>query len=234
MHTIRLKSKYNGEHGWDAGTRWQSLIIRQFPDSIEHFISDLTQKNTDNFNKLRKENLSRNQSQDEIINADLVEEIYNCLDSRDEEELAKAIDVWTEKRWNSVPRSVLIEILEFASSAGNTAIFQKITSYVKTNEPDFYASNECLFECLSLELDWKAGVNVDRLIDRFEVIHRKRISDDAVTKHVSRFSAKIINDTLERKGESAVIKLKDSIEKMCEKSQDYQLLFDLWRSLFER
>jgi hypothetical protein len=190
---------------------------------------------------LRRENISRNQSQDEIINeqqADLVEEIYNCLDSRDEEELAKVINVWTAEHRNllPVPCALLMEILEFASGRGNTTIFHKITSYVKTNEASFYASNLCLFEMLSLELDWKAtaGVNVDRLIDRFEVIHKKSIAVDAASKHVSRFSSKIINDTLERKGESAVIKLKDRIEKMCGESKDYQLLFDLWRSLFER
>jgi hypothetical protein len=212
-------------------------IIPQFPDSIESFISDLTQRKSAEFNQLRKENLSRNQSQDEKINAeqaDFVEEILDCLGSRDEEELTRVIDVWTAERRHKLPNDVLIEILEFASDSGNTAIFRKITSHVKTNEADFYASNERVFNALSLELDWRAGANVDQLIDRFEAIHQERSGDESFAHHVSRLTQKIINDTLERKGESAVIKLRDRVVKMCEKSQDYQLLFDLWRSLFER
>jgi hypothetical protein len=213
------------------------LIIPQFPDSIESFISDFTQRKSAEFNQLRKENLSRNQSQDEIINveqADFVEEILDCLSSRDEEELARLIDVWTAERRHKLPSDVLVEILEFASGSGNTAIFRKITSHVETNEADFYASNERLFTALSLELDWRVGANTDQLIDRFEAIHLECLGDDVSAQHVSRLTVKIINDTLERKGESVVIKLKDRIVKMCEKSQDYQLLFELWRSLFER
>ena len=203
---------------------------------MESFISDLTARKVNKFNQLRRESFRRNQSQAKISvrHHDLIEEIYECLDSRDEEALERLTNKWLENPSNQLPRSVLFEMVEFASSMGNTQLFHKLISYTKAFEPELHEENFCYFETLNLELDWRTGRNVDQLIENFEMLYKKSFSDEVTSRHMMKFCSVMIQECVEKKGEAVVLKLKDKIEKMCDESKDYQLLFELWRNLFER
>lgn len=204
---------------------------------MEIFISDLTMRKVKEFNQLRSESIRWTQTQVEISEQqhDLIDAIYECLDSRDEEALGSVINKWlVEKPATQLPRSTFCEVVEFSSSMGNTELFHKLISYTKTFEPEFHEENLSYFETLNLELDWRTCGNVDRLIENFESLYKKSLSDEVTTRHMTKFCSVMIQDCVNKKGEAVVLKLKDKIEKICDESKDYQLLFELWRNLFER
>lgn len=185
---------------------------------------------------MRNEFIRRNQSQTTISKSqhDLIDEIYECLDSYDEDALEILIDKVLKNPTMLLPRSTLCEILEFSSNTGSTELFHKLLAYIKTFEAEFHAFNVCYFEKLNLELDWRTGKNVDQLIGNFETLYKKHLNDKVGSRHMSKFASVMIQDCIEKKCEAVVLKLKDKIEKMCDESDDYQLLFELWRNLFER
>lgn len=203
---------------------------------MESFISDLTTREINKFNQLRRESTRRNQSQATISvkQHDLIEEIYDCLDSRDEGALESVIDKWLEKPTIQLPLATLCELVEFSSRTGNTELFHKLIDYSTTFEPYFHKENLSYFQTLNLELDWRTGTNVDQLIENFETLYKKSFSDEVASRHMASCYNVMIKDCVEKKGEAAVLKLTDKIVKMCDESRDYQLLFELWRNLFER
>lgn len=204
---------------------------------METFISDLTQRRTNKWNELRKETetLSRNQSQDEIASDEqhaLIEEIYNCLDSHDDDgdELENVIDEWQRKYENPLPRELLHELFELASGVGKLELFRKLVEHIRNF--DIYHDEAIVRE---LEYDWKTGKhNIDQLIDRFLVLFLNSVADELKMKQIMRFYAIMVKDCVEKRGESVVLRLRDKIEPICIDTKNYRLLFDLWRKLFER
>lgn len=211
------------------------LIQFVISDSIESFISDITQRRQEKFNQLRRENTKRNQMEVTPVEGnDVIDKIHNCLDARDEDELTIVIDSWLEKPANTLPRSVIGNVLAFASSVGNRELFKKLIAHAKHCDSPFYEENFSLIETLYLELDWRTGKNIDQLIEKFELMYKRNISDELLTKRMEKLCSIMIVDCVEKKGESVVVKLKEKLEQMCEESKDYRLLYDLWRNLFER
>lgn len=202
---------------------------------METFISDLARRRTDKWNELRKETeaLSRNQSQDEIASDeqhDLIEEIYNCLDSHDaDDELENVIDEWRRKYELPLPRELLDELFEFTSSAGNYQLFRKLLEHLRGF--DEYRDEVIVRD---LEYDWRTGMNIDQLLARFEVQFKKSLDDEPMMRRTMKFYALMTKDCVEKRGESSVLRLRDKVEPICIETQDYRLLFDLWRKLFER
>lgn len=162
----------------------------------------------------------------------VIDEIYKCLDNRDADELTRVIDSWLENRINKLPRSVISEALKFSSGAGNRELFEKLIDHAKCS--DFYEESSAFIELLNLELDWRTGKNIDQLIEKFDVLYKKSISDEVVTKQLEKLCSLMIRDSVEKKGESVVVKLKEKIEQICGETKDYRLMYDLWRQLFER
>lgn len=207
----------------------------EIADSMESFISEITRRSADKFNQLRVANLRRNQSQEEITGEcdgqrELIEEIHNCLDISDEDELENLI---SKTLGLTLPRAVICEVLEFASRSGRHEMFHKTLPQLDAN---FLKANGNYFELLSLELDWKSGRNIDQLLERFENMHNQSCLGEEIKmrEDFRRFCSFIIKDSVAKKGESAVIRLRRTLEKLCEETNDYQLLFDLWRNLFDR
>lgn len=204
---------------------------------METFISDLKLRQVNKFNLLRREQIRWNQSKSKISEEqhDLIEEINNCLDTRDEQALENEIDKWLENPTTpQLPRATLCEAVEFSSSVGNAELYEKLIALIKASDPEFHVDNLSYFHSLNLELDWKIGKNIDELIDKFESMYKQGINNVVAMEHATKLSTIMIQDAVERKGESVVIKLKARIEAMCKESGDYQLLFDLWQNLFER
>jgi hypothetical protein len=207
---------------------------------MENFISDLTARKLNKWNELRKEAINRNQSQSvEIASSDeqkhLIDEIHSCLDTHDDEMLELLIRKYLHNFTGSaaLPRIILLEVLEFICREGNKELYQLLINHIKTINSEFYYEHSTYFEVLDLELCWKTGQNVDELLEVFEM---KYLENSEKSKRIllKKFCLVMINDTISRKGESVVIKLKESIERICEQSRDYQMMFDLWRKLFER
>jgi hypothetical protein len=206
---------------------------------MDQFVNELAHRKTNRWLELRKETInSRNQSQEEITSAkqhDLIDDIHRCLDEQDEIGLEKLIDAWEENHTIiHLPYSVSCELLEFTSSVGNSRLFQKLFSHLKTHNVEFYEENSRYFEAMVLELEFKTNTNIDELLEKFEELYKKSISSDRNTKLIMRFCSVIIENCVSKRGESAVIKLRNKIEGMCEDSGDYRLLFELWKRLFER
>lgn len=210
---------------------------------MESFVNDLAKQKTNRWLQLRKETInSRIQSQEETTSAeqrDLIDDVHSSLDLHDEERLEKLIvDAWEEKHIiHLLPCAVLCEVLEFSSSVGNEKLFEKLFAQLKSQYSEFYTQNSVYFGGIELEFRWKTNAtNIDEILRKFEEFYKKSIVDERNTKQIMRFCSVIIEDCVEKRGESAVIKLKERIEAMCkgENSKDYQLLFELWRRLFER
>lgn len=208
---------------------------------METFANDLAEQKKNRYLQLRKETIkNRNKSQEENTSRELklIDDIHKCLDLRDEESLEILIDdAWEEKHAIStihLPIAVLCEAMEFASSVGNPQLFKKLFERLKVHDKKFISQNSSYFSALGLELEFKTSTNIDELLFKFEKLYEKSIDDENNTKQIMRFCSVIIQDCVNRRGESVVIKLKDRIEKMCESSKDYRLLFELWRRLFER
>lgn len=216
--------------------RFPSLFDLFTATGMETFISDLKERQVNKFNQLRREQIRWNQSRSKISDEqhDLIEEINDCLDTRDEQALESAIDKWLENPIPQLPRATLCEVVEFSSSVGNAELYGKLIALIKASDPELYADNLSYFHSLRLELDWRIGKNIDELIEKFESMYKQGLSNEVAMEHATKLSTIMIQDAVERKGESVVIKLKARIEAMCKESGDYQLLFDLWRNLFER
>lgn len=237
LQTFRLNSRNKGERRDGRVTSPSVLQNVEIADSMESFISEITRRSADKFNQLRVANLRRNRSQDEITDdsdgqSALIEEIHNCLDSSDEDELEDLINKWI-RLGLTLPRAVICEVCEFASRSGRREMFHKTLAQL---DSDFLKANGNYFELLSLELDWKSGRNIDQLLERFEVMHKLSCLGDEIKmrQDFRRFCSFIIKDSVAKKGESAVIRLKALLEKLSEETNDYQLLFDLWKNLFDR
>lgn len=205
---------------------------------MEDFISELTTRKQSKFNQLRLNIMKRNQSQDEITSVeqnDLIEEILNCCSEMESnsEKLESLIDKWIIERPRSLPRSVLDEMLEFSFRDGRHATIHKCLKLIHLADPEYFKENQNYW---SLELDWRKGnvQNIDIFLGKFEVMYEKCINDENRMKQIAEFALVMIKDCVETKGESFVIKLRDKLEKICEHSNDYRLLFDLWRNLYER
>jgi hypothetical protein len=204
---------------------------------MESFVNNLTSTQKDRWLITKEAINNRNDSQEEITSAeqhDLIDEIHDCIDTNDEESLEKIADkAWAEKHI-IVPAAVLCEALEFSSSVGNVRLSEKFLSHLKSNHIEFHDENLNYFTCVALELQFKTNsANIDELLEKFEHLYTNSI-DDKNAKQIMRICSVIIEDCVAKKGESAVIKMKEKIEMMCEKSQDYRLLFSLWKRLFER
>lgn len=186
---------------------------------------------------MRKETINRNQSQDQsgsVAQQHLIEEIYSCIDSHDDEALEIVVDNALRKR-HSLSRSAVCEALEFSCLAGNRKLFDKLHDHIRQSfEASFYEENIDYFSILNLELDLREEKNIDELIDRFEVIYRKSKGNDSLRKQIMKFYSLLTQECVERRSESAVIQLREKITTICDDTQDYQLLFNLWRKLFER
>lgn len=237
LQTFRLNSRNKGERRDGRVTSPSVLQNVEIADSMESFISEITRRSADKFNQLRVANLRRNQSQDEITDAcdgqsALIEEIHNCLDTSDEDELENLISKWI-RLGLTLPRAVICEVLEFASRSGRHEMFHKTLTQL---DSDFLKANGNYFELLGLELDWKSGRNIDQLLERFEVMHKQSCLGDEIKmrQDFRRFCSFIIKDSVAKKGESAVVRLRQTLEKLCKETNDYQLLFDLWKNLFDR
>lgn len=209
-------------------------------DKMENFVNDLTNQKKNRWLQIRKETInSRNQSQEETTSAeqrDLIDNVHRCLDFYDEESLEKLIvDAWAEKHIFLLPHEVLCEVLEFAVSVGNRKLFEKLLVQLKSQYSEFYNKNLIYFNGFELIIESKSNMtNIDEILEKFEAFYKKSIADDNNTKQIMRFCSVIIEDCVEKRGESAMIKLKERIEAMCEDSKDYWLLWELWRRLFER
>lgn len=208
-------------------------------DSMETFISDLKQRRMNKWNQIQKETISRNQSRDEITSGeqnDLIEEIFHCLDTHDEDRLGNVIERWLRRPeiLKGSQLEVLCESLEFATRVGNVGIFRLLLMHLKAHEAEFHKDNVGYFEVLGLELEWRSGQNIDELLEKFALIYKQNISNELMMRQIMKLYSVIIQDTVERKGESAVIKLKHKIEGICVEAKSHQLLFNLWRKLFER
>lgn len=208
-------------------------------DSMENYISELGKRKANKFNKLRSESLSK-QSEDEISrveeHSELIEEINRCLDDeRDCERIENLIDKWINarrQRCSTLPHSVVCELLELSSRESRHAMFHKLVNLI---DKEFYQKNQNYFELLALELEFRAGRrNIDQILDDFELLFKQSIGDDSQMKQITKFASVIIKECVEKKGESFVIKLRDKLVLMCREGNDYRLLFDLWRNLFER
>jgi hypothetical protein len=207
---------------------------------MENFISDLTARKLNKWNELRKEAINRNQSQSvEIASSDeqkhLIDEIHSCLDTHDDEMLETLIRKYLHNFTGSaaLPRIILLEVLEYMCREGNKEIYQLLINHIKMINLEFYNDHKTYFDVLDLELCWKTGQNVDEVLKLFEMKYLQNL-DKSKRILLRKFCLVMINDTISRKGESVVIKLKESIERICEQSRDYQMMFDLWRKLFER
>lgn len=225
-------------------------------DSMENFISDLTTRELNKWNELRREAINRNQSQSfEIASSDeqqrLIDEIHSCLDTHESCELEKLIRKYLHASTDSrqsiaiLPRIVLLEVMEFACRNGDVEIYKSLIAHLKERNLCFMNEHMTYFEIIELELEWKtAGNNVDEILEKFsrKYLELSQSYSDEVLKNkikshksmLRKLGIVMIDDTIASKGESAAIKLRESIEKICEVTRDYQLMFDLWRKLFER
>jgi hypothetical protein len=203
---------------------------------MESFVNNLTSTQKDRWLSRKDAINNRNNCEEEITSAEqhLIDEIHATLDENDEEALEKIIadKAWAEKQI-TVPAAVLCEALEFSSSVGNVQMSEKLLTHLKSNHIEFYDENLNYFTCVALELEFKTTSNIDELLEKFEHLYTNSI-DDKNTKQIMRLCSVIIEDCVAKKGESAVIKLKNKIEMMSENSKDYRLLFALWKRLFER
>lgn len=204
---------------------------------MEIFISELTQRKANEFNQLRRANLKRNQLEDKIESdeqSDIIEKIHNCIETRDGAGLELLIDKCLESPKRTLSRSITCELLEFAGRVGRSELFKKLDSQLATHHSKFYEENLKFIEILALEVEWQTGQNIDQLIEKFHFMYKKNISDEVLSIRMRKLCSLMIEDCVEKKGESSVVKLRDKLEKLCDETMDYQLLFDLWRNLFER
>lgn len=241
LQTFRLNSRNKGERRDGRVSAASVLQNVEIADSMENFISEITKRSADRVasmtNSIKVANLRRNQSQEEITDEgdgqlELIEEIHNCLDASDEDELENLVSKWIGGG-SALPRAVICEVLEFASRSGRHGMFHKTLAQL---DAGFLEANGNYFELLALELDWKSGQNIDQLLERLESMHNQSCRGDEIKmrQDFRRFCSFIIKDSVAKKGEAAVIRLRRTLEKLCEQTNDYQLLFDLWRNLFDR
>lgn len=236
--------------------RSSTSVNRTELDSMENFISELTTRELNKWSELRREAINRNQSQSavDIASSDeqqrLIDEIHSYLDTCDCSELERLIRRYLHEsaaRQSAapLPRIVLLEVLEFLCRSGSVECYKSLIAHLRAGNVDFFDEHRTYFEILDLELEWKtAGNTVDDVLTRFKRKYLEfslRHCDESVQSRnkshksmLRKLCAVMIDDTIASKGESAAIKLRESIEEICEESRDYQLMFDLWRKLFER
>lgn len=175
----------------------------------------------------------------------------------DEDKLLKGIDNYNFNQHSNFTnfRNECIELICFSAS---TEFFRKFMKLLYHKDLKFFEENKEFFNFLYYLQDWRENgydsnetekllENVSRfyfiykdnefLLNRVKFITQvsnvKPHNLNFLNKHFS-FHQDIIERILQTHGSSAVVRIKNLLEKISYETQDYEILFILWRKLFER
>lgn len=159
--------------------------------------------------------------------------------SYDEEKLLEMIDQYTitsKVEWVNFRDESTRHIM---SSEECTLIFyDKFIKLVKKIDPIYYVEQEELLQFLNQIVLWKKNdlKNIDIVINSFSILYEKsnKEKNETMTNHLKFLTQNLLKFIIDKHGTSVIFKLRNSFEKICEKTQDSELLYILWMKLFER
>lgn len=119
--------------------------------------------------------------------------------------------------------------------------YDKFFKLVHQIDPIYYEEQNDFLKFLNQIILWKKNdlknQNVDKIIEIFSRLYEKSIEEknnESMTQNLGVLSQTILDFSIKTHGTCVVVKLRNSFEKICEKTSDYELLYTLWRKLFER
>lgn len=132
------------------------------------------------------------------------------------------------------------QCIQHMSGSGESSInfYEKFIRLAHKIDPVYYEQNEELFEFLYQFILWKSNdlKNIDTIINRLSEMYEKSLRENNETLICQlRFVTQALLDKLiDRHGSGVIVKLRNSFEVICKRTQDYEMLYILWRKLFER
>lgn len=159
--------------------------------------------------------------------------------SYDEEKLLELIDqrtITSKVKWITFRDECIQHMI--ISETCSVNFYDKFIKLVQKLDPIYYDEQGELFQFLNQIILWKRDdlKNIDIIINRFSRLYVKCHEENNETMiHYLRFLTQtLLKFVIDKHGSSAIIKFRNSFEKICEKTHDYELMYILWRKLFER
>lgn len=122
--------------------------------------------------------------------------------------------------------------------------YDKFIKLTQKIDPVYYEENEELFDFLYRFIAWKSNdlKNIDMLINRLSRLYEKstkgdgkgRENNETLIHQLKILTHTLIEDVISKHGSSVIVKLRNSFEDISKETRDYEMLYILWRKLFER
>lgn len=207
---------------------------------MEKFVRELNEKNSEKWIKLKSLKTLKPQP---IADMQPLRKIDNQVDNieyqliialeHDDDELVSSLIEKAIADGISPSRHIIIDLLDYLISNCDSKLVGKLIETIREKDPEFYFKNQ-QFAIQKLELRWLDHPNMDEIVEDIGRIYIASQLDENLAAQMTRLIQKILRDAIENKGEASVVKLRQKCEEICEQIKDYQLLYDLWRKLFER
>ena len=158
----------------------------------------------------------------------------------DEEKMLEMMNINScTNNWKRFRNDCLQHIM--CSEECSIIFYDKFLKLVHQLDPIFCEEQGDFLKFLNQIILWKQNdlknQNVDNIIEIFTRLYEESIEEkkkESMTKNLELLSQTILDFTIKTHGTFVVVKLRNSFEKICEKTSDYELLYTLWRKLFER
>lgn len=204
-------------------SNYNRLII----DKLEKILSHITGHHQNNYNNKMKV-------------PDMTSSNNNYLNQIifDEEKLLNAmIDqsmITSKIKWMNFRK----ECIQHMSSSSNIEFFEKFISLIYKIDPVYHAENEEFLNFLYHFMSWKSNEfrNIDMIINRLSSLYEKSLleNNETLNNQMAFLTYRLLEDVIDKHGSGVIVKIRKSFEKICKKTQDHEMLYILWRKLFER
>jgi hypothetical protein len=143
----------------------------------------------------------------------------------------------TGKKWLNLRNKCIQQIVnsEKTSVEFCDILFALILKY----DPDYYCQHEDFLHFLHLYSSARSDMkNVDIIINRLSKLHEKYATkedrNETVIHHLMFITHQLINNVIEKHGSGLMVNMKNTFSEISIRSGDFEILFILWRKLFER
>ncbi|KAL7016653.1 hypothetical protein ACKWTF_010082 [Chironomus riparius] len=137
----------------------------------------------------------------------------------------------THVRWISLRN----ECISLLCLKGRHNFFVKFTSVLAKIDPKYYDENHELFKYLHQLSIWRdnKSKNTEMLIEHLCELYINHCTNDELLNKMKIIIQALLEEILSKHGSSAVVNIKNSFERICFQTDNFEALYLLWKNLFE-
>ncbi|XP_070490858.1 uncharacterized protein [Chironomus tepperi] len=189
-------------------------------------------------NKLHERSFKRIKSNELIISRftdNMKIDDFDSFFDQDEIKLIKLINnvngSMTHVRWISLRN----ECIDLLCRKGRHNFFVQFISVLVKIEPNYYDEHHEFLKFLHQLAIWRdnKSKNTEMLIEHLGELYINHCKNDELLNKIKIIIQALLEEILSKHGSSAVVNMKNSFERICYQTDDFEALYLLWKNLFE-